>query len=78
MDSWISGLTTNSAKKDDDNACGEYVVGRGRGVLYFRACGECVVVEAEVWWLIPLIMSLLIGLICPATGALLITQRLFQ
>ena len=32
-------------------------------------------VEAEIWWLIPLIMSLLIGLICPATGALLITQR---
>ena len=32
-------------------------------------------VDAEIWWLIPLIMSLLIGLICPATGALLITQR---
>ena len=31
--------------------------------------------DLEIWWLIPLIMALLIGLICPATGALLITQR---
>ena len=27
------------------------------------------------WWLLPLLMSLLVGMICPATGALLITQR---
>ena len=31
--------------------------------------------EAEIWWLLPLTISLLIGAICPATGALLITQR---
>ena len=31
--------------------------------------------ETQIWWLIPLILSLLIGLICPATGTLLITQR---
>jgi zinc/manganese transport system permease protein len=33
------------------------------------------VAETQIWWLIPLILSLLIGLICPATGTLLITQR---
>ncbi|NBQ26282.1 MAG: hypothetical protein EBU26_18885, partial [Verrucomicrobia bacterium] len=27
------------------------------------------------WWLLPLTISVLIGAICPATGALLITQR---
>ena len=32
-------------------------------------------VEPDVWWLLPLTISLLIGAICPATGALLITQR---
>ena len=31
--------------------------------------------EAQIWWLLPLILSLLIGIICPATGSLLITQR---
>ena len=31
--------------------------------------------ETQIWWLIPLIISLLIGAICPATGSLLITQR---
>ncbi len=29
----------------------------------------------SAWWLMPLIMALLVGLICPATGAILITQR---
>jgi zinc/manganese transport system permease protein len=33
------------------------------------------VVEPDIWWLLPLTISLLIGAICPATGALLITQR---
>jgi zinc/manganese transport system permease protein len=33
------------------------------------------VAETQIWWLIPLILSLLIGVICPATGTLLITQR---
>ena len=31
--------------------------------------------ELDLWWLTPLILALLIGLICPATGSLLITQR---
>ena len=31
--------------------------------------------EAQICWLTPLILSLLIGVICPATGSLLITQR---
>tara|TARA_Y100000385_G_scaffold15079_1_gene15330 strand:+ start:154 stop:930 length:777 start_codon:yes stop_codon:yes gene_type:complete len=31
--------------------------------------------EAQIWWLTPLVLSLLIGVICPATGSLLITQR---
>lgn len=31
--------------------------------------------ETQIWWLTPLILSLLIGVICPATGSLLITQR---
>ena len=31
--------------------------------------------ELDFWWLTPLILALLIGLICPATGSLLITQR---
>ena len=31
--------------------------------------------EAQIWWLLPLVLSLLIGVICPATGSLLITQR---
>jgi zinc/manganese transport system permease protein len=31
--------------------------------------------EAQAWWLMPLILSLLIGVICPTTGSLLITQR---
>ena len=31
--------------------------------------------EAQIWWLTPLILSLLIGVICPATGSLLITQK---
>ena len=31
--------------------------------------------EIDIWWLLPLVISLLIGAICPATGALLITQR---
>ena len=31
--------------------------------------------DTQTWWLIPLIISLLIGAICPATGSLLITQR---
>ena len=31
--------------------------------------------EPNIWWLLPLTISLLIGAICPATGALLITQR---
>tara|TARA_B100002051_G_C16743907_1_gene646186 strand:+ start:2197 stop:2973 length:777 start_codon:yes stop_codon:yes gene_type:complete len=33
------------------------------------------VIEQNIWWLTPLILALLIGLICPATGSLLITQR---
>ena len=32
-------------------------------------------VEPDIWWLLPLTISVLIGAICPATGALLITQR---
>ena len=31
--------------------------------------------EAQIWWLLPLVLSLLIGVICPATGSLLITQK---
>ena len=31
--------------------------------------------EAQIWWLLPLVLSLLIGVICPATGSILITQR---
>ena len=31
--------------------------------------------EAQIWWLTPLILSLLIGVICPASVSLLITQR---
>ena len=31
--------------------------------------------ELDLWWLTPLLLALLIGLICPATGSLLITQR---
>ena len=31
--------------------------------------------EAQIWWLTPLVLSLLIGVICPASGSLLITQR---
>ena len=31
--------------------------------------------EIDIWWLVPLLISLLIGAICPATGALLVTQR---
>ena len=31
--------------------------------------------ETQIWWLTPLVLSLLIGVICPATGSLLITQR---
>ena len=31
--------------------------------------------ETQIWWLLPLIISLLIGVICPATGSLLITQK---
>ena len=31
--------------------------------------------EAQIWWLTPLILSLLIGVICPATGSLLMTHR---
>ncbi|MFL0781540.1 MAG: metal ABC transporter permease [Prochlorococcus sp.] len=32
-------------------------------------------VDINIWWLTPLLLSFLVGLICPATGALLITQR---
>ena len=32
-------------------------------------------IDSDLWWLTPLILALLIGLICPATGSLLITQR---
>ena len=31
--------------------------------------------ELNLWWLTPLLLALLIGLICPATGSLLLTQR---
>ena len=31
--------------------------------------------EHDIWWLLPLVISLLVGTISPATGALLITQR---
>ena len=31
--------------------------------------------ELDLWWLTPLILALLVGVICPATGSLLITQR---
>ena len=31
--------------------------------------------ETDIWWLTPLILALLVGVICPATGSLLITQR---
>ena len=27
------------------------------------------------WWVLPLLMALLVGMVCPVTGALLITQR---
>ena len=31
------------------------------------------------WWICPLLMTLLVGILCPATGAVLITQhRLLQ
>ena len=29
----------------------------------------------DLWWLTPLALALLVGLICPTTGSLLITQR---
>ena len=32
-------------------------------------------VDTDSWLLLPLTISLLVGAICPATGALLITQR---
>ena len=32
-------------------------------------------IDPNFWWLTPLLLALLIGLICPTTGALLITQR---
>ena len=32
-------------------------------------------IDPTFWWLTPLLLALLIGLICPTTGALLITQR---
>ena len=32
-------------------------------------------IDPNFWWLTPLLLGLLIGLICPTTGALLITQR---
>ena len=31
--------------------------------------------ELDLWWLTPLLLALLIGLVCPATGSLLLTQR---
>lgn len=31
--------------------------------------------EFDIWWLTPLILVVLIGVICPATGSLLMTQR---
>ena len=31
--------------------------------------------ELDIWWLVPLLISLLVGAICPTTGALLVTQR---
>ena len=31
--------------------------------------------ELDLWWLTPLLLAMLIGLICPATGSLLLTQR---
>ena len=30
---------------------------------------------SDLWWLTPLTLALLIGIVCPATGSLLITQR---
>ena len=32
-------------------------------------------IDPNFWWLTPLLLALLIGLICPTTGSLLITQR---
>ncbi len=32
-------------------------------------------VAIESWWFIPLLMTLLVGILCPATGAILITHR---
>ncbi len=29
----------------------------------------------ESWWICPLLMTILVGILCPATGAVLITQR---
>ena len=31
--------------------------------------------EIDIWWLLPLVISLLIGAICPTTGAMLVSQR---
>ena len=37
------------------------------------------VAELMPWWLLPLLMALLVGMLCPATGTLLVTQgRLLQ
>ena len=37
--------------------------------------GITAVVDAMPWWLLPLLMALLVGAVCPATGTLLVTQR---
>ncbi len=37
--------------------------------------GTIAVVDAMPWWLLPLLMALLVGGLCPAAGTLLVTQR---
>jgi len=37
--------------------------------------GITAVVDAMPWWLLPLLMALLVGVLCPAAGTLLVTQR---
>ena len=37
--------------------------------------GITAVADGMPWWLLPLLMALLVGVLCPATGTLLVTQR---
>lgn len=48
---------------------------RGRRRVRSVCMGVMGGVEAQLWWLEPLLMVVLVGLVCPATGALLVTHR---